>query len=103
MADVFLPDSKSVLDATHIARCFLPAPYKPAIDALEAIAIERKLAPVAEANARLISAAPELLEALEYVVRQLADGDNPELDEYGDEIDPFERARAAIAKAEGRS
>ena len=54
-------------------------------------------------NGPLFAAAPELLEALEYAVRQLADGDNPELDEYGDEIDPFERARAAIAKAEGRS
>ena len=46
--------------------------------------------------------APELLWALKYVLRQLADGDNPELDKDGDEIDPFERARAVVAKAEGR-
>jgi hypothetical protein len=57
----------------------------------------------ADANARLIAAAPELLEALQYVVCQLADGDEPELDGDGDEIDPFERARTAIAKATGAS
>jgi hypothetical protein len=54
-------------------------------------------------DARLIAAAPELLEALRYVVCQLADGDEPELDGDGDEIDPFERARAAIAKATGEA
>lgn len=45
-----------------------------------------------EANARLIAAAPELLEALKGVVR-VADR----------ATDEFDAARAAIAKAEGRS
>jgi len=44
----------------------------------------------AEANARLISAAPELLEALEWAV------DNPHDDAYW-----ISQARAAIAKAKG--
>ncbi len=59
--------------------------------------------PAQEANARLLAAAPELLAAATYAVQQLADGDDPELDDDGEEIDPFERLRAAIAKAEGRS
>ena len=48
--------------------------------------------PDAEANARLIAAAPDLLAALKDVVA-VADR----------KTDEFDRARAAIAKAEGRS
>jgi hypothetical protein len=48
--------------------------------------------PEGEANARLIAAAPELLEALKAVVA-IADRST----------DEFDRARAAIAKAEGKS
>lgn len=53
------------------------------------------------ANARLIAAAPELLAAAMYAVDQLAEGNDPDLDADGDEIDPFERLRAAILKATG--
>lgn len=60
-----------------------------------------------EANARLISAAPELLEALKAVVHECC---TPEPEHYGrshqqqmaDRMAAFDRARAAIAKAEGR-
>ena len=47
-----------------------------------------------EANARLIAAAPELLEALKAVMSEWRDG-------YG--LNCVEQLRAAIAKAEGRS
>ena len=45
-----------------------------------------------EANARLIAAAPELLDALETIVDYMWDN----------ECRPLEKARAAIAKATGR-
>jgi len=49
--------------------------------------------PACEANARLIAAAPELLEVLEELADQY---------QYVHEFDAFyERARAAIAKAKG--
>lgn len=54
-----------------------------------------------EANARLIAAAPALLEAAIYAVQQLADGDIPDHDENGEDNDPFERLREVIAKATG--
>lgn len=56
-----------------------------------------------DADARLIVAAPELLEAAMYAVQQLAEGEEPDFDADGEEIDPFERLRAAIAKATGSS
>ena len=47
--------------------------------------------PQAEANARLISAAPELLEALKFLMTA-----------HGEQLDlAFEQAQSAIAKAEG--
>lgn len=49
----------------------------------------------ADANARLIAAAPELLDAAKEVLRQL---DSPESVALGD----CDRLEAAIAKAEGR-
>lgn len=57
--------------------------------------------PEREANARLIAAAPELLAAAIYAVQQMADGDEPEIDDDGDEVEPFARLRAAISKARG--
>lgn len=56
-----------------------------------------ELQAVAEANARLIAAAPDLLEALDALLGcGRKDLSNPKYDGY------FEAARAAIAKAEGR-
>jgi hypothetical protein len=54
-----------------------------------------------KANARLIAAAPDLLEAAQYAIAYLADADDAEYDDEGEEICPFERLRAAIAKATG--
>ena len=45
----------------------------------------------AKANARLIAAAPELLEALEYAIRQIP------------ELESVPRVKAAIAKAKSKS
>lgn len=50
------------------------------------------------ANALLISAAPELLEALQSIVRSLSDQDDEGLIEHAE---PMINARAAIAKALG--
>ncbi len=50
------------------------------------------------ANARLISAAPELLEALQSIVQSLSDQDDEGLIEHAE---PMIAARAAIAKATG--
>lgn len=51
---------------------------------------------IAAAEADLLG---EALEALEYLVAQLADGEEPDVDDDGDEIDPIENARAILAKA----
>lgn len=56
----------------------------------------------AEANARLIAASPKLLRAAIYAVMQMAEGDDPELDEEGEEICPFALLREAIAEATGQ-
>ena len=55
---------------------------------------------ITTANARLIAAAPQLLEALKALQRQALQG-NVRGDEWMDEA--LEKTRAAIAKAEGRS
>ena len=52
-----------------------------------------------EANGRLIAAAPELLKALRELVALEADGKHAS----ESSIEPWERARAAIAKATGES
>lgn len=53
-----------------------------------------------EANARLIAAAPDLLAALEDLLKTaLSRGENPGLDEGGPVLD---KARAAIAKAKSK-
>jgi hypothetical protein len=58
----------------------------------------------AEANARLIAAAPEMLKALKFIADALRD--SPDFKEYattsdGYQFHPLSLARAAIAKAEG--
>ena len=57
--------------------------------------MEGAQSPKCEANARLIAAAPDLLEALEEVVQWLELGDH--------EGQMHSKARAAIAKARGES
>lgn len=52
-----------------------------------------------DANARLIAAAPDLLEALKYAERML---DSYKTTHVGVHHAALEKARAAIAKAEGR-
>lgn len=51
-----------------------------------------------EANARLIAAAPDLLEALRAMVRDFGDCEQEDMDG----ADVIKTARAAIARAEGR-
>lgn len=58
------------------------------------------LGPHQAANARLIAAAPDMLEALTALLARF--DDNPELSELIGLVE-IEHARAAIAKAEGRS
>lgn len=55
--------------------------------------------PIKEAtsNARLISAAPDLLEALQFIVDDAPEGEDARLT-----VDGYNKACAAIAKAEGR-
>lgn len=50
-----------------------------------------------KANANLIAAAPELLEALKALLDQLVG------DEFADDISSVVSARSAVSKAEGRS
>lgn len=53
-----------------------------------------------EANARLIAAAPDMLEALEAIVKSLADQDDEGMIEHAQQMID---ARAAIAKAKGKA
>ncbi|OAH41860.1 hypothetical protein AX777_21350 [Sphingobium yanoikuyae] len=106
--DVFAKDAKDVFDATPVCRVVAPVSHRQTkkggpIDALHAIAKRKQQAPVIEANARLIAAAPELLEALDGVLAKYTG-----LVESGDagfwdaEKEPeVIAARAAIAKAKG--
>lgn len=61
------------------------------------------LSDVCPADARLIAAAPELLEALEELVsrRESACAERGEMDRLGGSDGRYNRARAAIAKAKG--
>ena len=54
-----------------------------------------------EANAQLIAAAPDLLEALKRLIGEHAD--LGQVDLCGEERDAIEQAREALAKAEGRT
>ena len=110
--DVFAKDAKDVFDATPVCRVVAPVSHRQTkkggpFDALHAIGERKQQAPVIEANARLIAAAPELLEALEacrleldYCQRQLAAHG-----QTGHANDSVSRAlaagAAAIAKAKG--
>src|SRR5687768_8810194 len=64
-----------------------------------------KSIPEAEANARLIAAAPELYEALEFIFDHIADKERGPRDLYPafglDASRALEMARAALAKARG--
>ncbi len=53
------------------------------------------------ANARLIAAAPEMLEALKALIAYQADNETEYLGMQ--QIVAYQRAKAAIAKAEGRA
>jgi hypothetical protein len=53
----------------------------------------------ADANARLIAAAPDLLAALEACVDAMTDGGKCEIKKW---LDAFDLARLAIAKAKGQ-
>lgn len=80
-------------DGPLVARCFAE-PQKPFLN--ECNFVKKK---EARANARLIAAAPELLEALKYFMEKVA----PE-DYLSDYMIAFShKAQLAIQKAEGRS
>ena len=51
--------------------------------------------------ARLQRERDRAVDALEYIIDQFAEGNDPLLDEDGDEIDPLEKARATLAAIEG--
>jgi hypothetical protein len=78
-------------------------PYEPVRKGEETIAVCPKQdvhAGSHTANARLISAAPDLLEALQNIVKSLAEQDDEGLIEHAE---PMQKARAAIRKATGES
>jgi hypothetical protein len=58
---------------------------------------------IAHANARLIAAAPDLLEALDRLVWECDTNNGYDSNLEGSEHDAIEAARAAIAKAKGQS
>jgi hypothetical protein len=72
--DVFKATAKRIPDCHHVARCFAEKPEKSPACSLGAIAIEREVAPIIEANARRIARVPDLeaafLEAVERQERQ---------------------------------
>jgi hypothetical protein len=75
--DVFAKDARDVHDATPICRVVAPVSHRKSreslpIDALHAIAKRKEQSPIIEANARLIAAAPELVEALENLANAAA-------------------------------
>lgn len=71
IGDVFARDHGNVLACTAICRVVQPVSKmdsdlrRPPLDALQAVARKQAQRPIIEANARLIAAAPQLLEALE--------------------------------------
>ncbi len=93
--DIFSPTSKQVKDCHHIARCFAPTPDGDVICELQAIQVKREAIIQIEANARLIAAAPDLLQATLALYALLATDARYEGSECMD------IARAAIAKATG--
>lgn len=93
--DVYVPTADRIPDCHHIARCFAPKPQGEVYCELQAIVIERDAIAQIEANATLIAAAPELLEALRGLVEAMSRDGDPAFAHLI--ID----ARAAIAKAMG--
>lgn len=73
-------------------------PYYSDVASLIAETVSSELVAIQQANARLIAAAPELLEALKacskMILEECADGEHTE---------QFAQARAAIVKATGRT
>ena len=79
----------------HFDSCYryISAPEHIALAQVVWCVEEEERSPVCEANAHLIAAAPDLLEALEELADQY---------QYVNQFDSFyEQARAAIAKAKG--
>lgn len=69
-------------------------PGHDAAQAMREIAASHRIA----SQADLLSAVREAREALDYAVRQMADGDEPDIDEDGDEICPFDVMRTTLAR-----
>jgi hypothetical protein len=99
--DVFAKDARDVYDATPICRVVAPVSHRKSreslpIDALHATAKRKEQSPIIEANARLIAAAPELVEALRGVRKhfdgELRDKDWPETERL---------VRALLARIDG--
>jgi len=62
--DVYAPTAKKIPDCHHIARCFAPKPEKAIVCELQALGAKQEAVAIIEANAKLIAAAPDLLDAL---------------------------------------
>lgn len=101
--DVFAKDARGVLDATPICRVCAPVSRNaqkakgPPLDALQAIGDRAQQTPIIEANARLIAAAPDLLEALSALLAETQLTYQTRLQDKQD------AARAAIARARGEA
>ena len=102
--DVYVPTAKQITDCHHVARCFAPKPEKAPLCDLQTLQMTKDAVQQIEANARLIAAAPELLEALTGLEGILATAEsnasgNPEWESVSAKINA---ARSAIAKATGK-
>lgn len=101
--DVYAPaESGKRSDAHHICRCFPSKSFEPKngkyyLDELYAIAAKNEALEQIEANAHLISAAPDMYESLKEILESF------EGNEFVSGSDEFETARAALSKANGGS
>lgn len=68
---MYAPTAKKIPDCHHIARCFAPKPEKAIVCELQALGAKREAVAIIEANARLIAAAPELLDIAERMMEAL--------------------------------
>lgn len=100
VGDVFAKDSNNVLTCTAICRVVEPISRmdsdlrRPPVDALRAIACKADARPTIEANARLISSAPDLYAAVEEMLSIWDMGSDPS---YA----AIDRWRSALDKARG--